>query len=244
MTRSSPGFGGLAWAGLAAADAAVAVKFCCEVFDWEASSPGSFTVLRRAGDDVALVYPQTPQARAAGVTTHWTPFFLVDDVGAALERAVEAGGMALRQPFGPLEGSVGPMKDPVGAAFSLWAPSAGGPLSRFATAAWSMELATPDPAASRAFYANVLGWTYSLRPGETTILGPDEPLGWIGTTNGAPEWLAYLRVPDVDEALRRAEAAGATRDGVSRMDGRVARLIDPQGAVLFLLQDGLRRRGS
>ena len=60
----------------------------------------------------------------------------------------------------------------------------------------------------------------------------------IRTTNGTPEWLARLRVPDVDEALRRAEAAGATWDGVSRTDGRVARLIDPQGAALFLLQDG------
>jgi len=238
MTRQSPGFGGLAWAGLAAADAAVAAAFCCAAFGWEASNRDSFTVLRRAGEDVALVYAQKPQARAAGVTTHWTPFFLVDDVGAALERLLEAGGMPLRDPFDLQEGSVGPVSDPVGAPFSLWAPRAGGPLSPPATGAWSMELATPDPAASRTFYTHLLGWTYSVRGGETTILGPDGPLGWIGTTNGTPEWLAHLRVPDVEAALRRAEAAGATPDGVSGIDDRVARLIDPQGAALFLRQDG------
>jgi predicted enzyme related to lactoylglutathione lyase len=51
-------------------------------------------------------------------------------------------------------------------------------------------------------------------------------------------WLAYLRVPDVDEALRRAEAAGATPAGVSGVDGRFARIIDPQGAALGLEPDG------
>jgi predicted enzyme related to lactoylglutathione lyase len=74
--------------------------------------------------------------------------------------------------------------------------------------------------------------------GGTTILGPDEPIGRIRSTDATPDWLAYLRVPDVDDALRRAEAAGATAVGVSGVDSRVARIIDPQGATLFLEQDG------
>jgi predicted enzyme related to lactoylglutathione lyase len=238
MTRSSSAFGGLAWAGLAAADAAVAVEFYCAAFDWEASAPGPFAVLRRAGEEVALVYAQTPQARAANVTPHWTPFFLVDDVGAALERVVEAGGMALRAPFDVSEGSVGPMQDPVGAPFSLWARREGGRPQPSATALWSMELATPDSAASRMFYAHVLGWTYEGGTGGTTILGPDEPIGRICTTDATPDWLAYLRVPNVEEAVRRAEAAGASAVRASGQDRPVARSIDPQGATLFLQQDG------
>jgi predicted enzyme related to lactoylglutathione lyase len=238
MTESSPAFGALAWAGLAAADAAVAVEFCCAAFDWEASVRGGYTVLRRAGEEVALVYAQTPQARAANVATHWTPFFLVADVGAALERVLEAGGTALRDPFDVAEGSVGPMQDLVGAPFSLWAPRASGPPPPSATATWWMELATSDPAASRTFYAHVLGWTYAHATGATTILGPDGPIGSIRATDAAPDWLAYLRVPNLDEAVRRAEAAGATRIGGSGGDGRVARMIDPQGATLFLQQDG------
>jgi len=237
MTESSPAFGALAWAGLAAADAAMAVEFCCAAFDWEASAPGAYTVLRRAGEDVALVYAQTPQARAAKVTTHWTPFFLVADVGAALERVLKAGGTALRDPFDLPEGSVGPMQDPVGAPFSLWAPRAGGPRRPSATGTWCMELATSDPAASKTFYAHVLDWTYAHASGVTTILGPDEPLGRIRATDATPDWLAYLRVPDVGEALRRAEAAGATRVRAGGGDGRVAQIIDPQGATLFLQQD-------
>ena len=238
MTPSTPTHGDLAWAGLAAADAALAVEFYCAAFDWEAWAPGPFTVLRREGDDIALIYAQTPQARAANVATHWTPFFMVDDVGAALGRAVQEGGNALRAPFDLPQGTIGPMSDPVGAPFSLWAPRAGGPPSRSATRTWSMELATSEPAGSRMFYAHLFGWAYSERAGRTTILGPDEPIGWIRATDGKPDWIAHLRVPDVGEALRRAEAAGATPIEVGGMARRVAQITDPQGATLFLRQDG------
>jgi predicted enzyme related to lactoylglutathione lyase len=214
------------------------VEFCCAAFGWEASALSGYTVLRRTGDDVALVYAQTPQARAASVTTHWTPFFLVADLATALERVLEAGGTALRDPFDVPEGSVGPMQDPLGAPFSLWAPHTGGSPQSSATGTWCMELATSDPAASRTFYAHVLGWAYAHASGATTILGPDEPIGRIRATDATPDWLAYLRVPDLDEAVRRAEAAGATRLRVGGGDGRVAQIIDPQGATLFLQQDG------
>jgi predicted enzyme related to lactoylglutathione lyase len=235
MTGSPPITGGLAWAGLAAADATRAVEFCCAAFGWEPSAAAGFVILRSAGEQVALVYPQTPQARAANVTTHWTPFFIVDDMDAAVARAVAADGMALRDPFDVPGGRIAAMQDPGGAPFSLWAPRRVDGLAPSATGLWFMELATSNPDPAQIFYAHLLGWTYTDAGGGVTIHGPDGELGRI-RQRGVSDWLAYLRVPDVEEAAWRAEAFGATRLGVTEIDGRgrVARIVDPQGATLFL----------
>jgi predicted enzyme related to lactoylglutathione lyase len=236
MMVSPPVTGALAWVGLAAADATRAVEFCCAAFDWQPSAAPGFVILRSAGRPVALVYPQTPQARAANVTTHWTPFFRVDDVDVAVKRAVAAGGAALRDPFDVPGGRIAAMQDPGGAPFSLWgARGADGP-SPSATGLWFVELAGPDPDAAQAFYAQLLGWTYTDEGGRLEIHGPDGELGWIRHLDGPSEWLAYLRVPDAEEAARGAEACGATRLGLTdvRGRGRVARIADPQGATLLL----------
>jgi uncharacterized protein len=236
VTGSPPVTGGLAWAGLAAADATRAVEFCCAAFDWEPSAAEGFVMLRSAGKQVAVVYPQTPQARAVNVTTHWTPFFVVDDMDAAVARAVAAGGRALRDPFDVPGGRIAALQDPGGAPFSLWAPRRAEGPAPSATGLWFMELATADPAAAQAFYAHVLGWTYTDEGSGVTIHGPDGELGRIRRSESDADWLAYLRVPDVEEAAWRAEAFGATRLGVTEVDrhGRVARIVDPQRATLFL----------
>jgi uncharacterized protein len=236
MTGSSAVTGGLAWAGLAAADATRAVEFCCAAFDWEPLAAAGFVILRSADEQVALVYPQTPQARAANVTTHWTPFFAVDDMDSTVAQSAAAGGRALRDPFEVPAGRIAAMQDSGGAPFSLWAPrNADGPVPS-ATGLWLMELVTPDPDAAQTFYAHVLGWTYTDEGGAVTIHGPDGELGRIRQREGASDWLAYLRVPDVEEAASRAEAVGATRLGFTEIEarGRIAKIVDPQHATLFL----------
>ena len=99
-----------------------------------------------------------------------------------------------------------------------------------------MELATSDPGAAQTFYAHLFGWTYTDDGGGVTINGPDAELGRIRRREGVSDWLAYLRVPDVEEAAWRAEAVGATRLGVTEIDRgrRVARIVDPQRATLSL----------
>jgi uncharacterized protein len=215
----------LAWVGLAAADPARALEFYVAAFGWEAVRAGDHALLRRAGRDVALVYPQTAQARAADVTPHWTPFFAVADVGAAVESAERAGGTLLREPFDVPEGRIAPLQDPAGATFSIWAPLTPGPVAASATDVWWIELATPDLGAAQAFYGAVLGWRH------------DESASRMRTAAGLATWLPYLRVQDLDEALRRTRAAGARQVGAAeRHDlGRIAQVVDPQGAVVWLL---------
>ena len=98
-------------------------------------------------------------------------------------------------------------------------------------------------AAAKAFYGEVLGWeieAVELPAGNYTIIkAGDRPLGGIVAANGgAPRWLSYVTVDDVDRRLARAEAAGArvlkpafTAPGV----GRMAMIEDPDGAALCLI---------
>jgi predicted enzyme related to lactoylglutathione lyase len=230
--------GNLAWVGLAAADAEVAVVFYAAAFGWEWVGADDRTMLRRAGADVALVYPQTPQARAANVTTHWTPFFSVADAGAAVDQAVQLGGMALREPFDVAGGRIAPLQDPAGAVFSLWAPRGPDPVTSGGGDAWWMELSTPDLGGSQAFYGQLLGWTYDESPRGASIRGPAGHIGRMRSVEGAPAWSACLVVTDIDDARRRADAAGARHVGDAEEDaiGRMAPVVDPQGAALTLLE--------
>lgn len=233
-----PATGLLAWVGLAAADEAVAVEFYSAAFGWKAARETDHTRLSSAGTDVALLYQQTPQARAANVTSHWSPFFLVADADLALERAVESGGMALRDPFDVTGGRVVPLQDPGGAVFSIWAPRPPEGPRPMPSDAWWLELITPDVEASQAFYDDVLGWGFDEIPGGARIRAGAGPIGAIRCAEARPEWSPLLLVRDVDEAARRADGALALSVGAAEEApiGRVVSIVDPQGAALSLLE--------
>ena len=113
------------------------------------------------------------------------------------------------------------------------------------------ELMTPDPAAAKAFYDPVVGWSIGrdpVAPGiEYRMIGRSDGgnAGGVLTLdaamkgNGArPCWLGYVAVGDVDDAIAKATAAGASvlmpawdQPGV----GRLAMIADPQGAPLYLM---------
>jgi predicted enzyme related to lactoylglutathione lyase len=236
--RSAPLTGALAWVGLAAADAAAAVEFYTATFGWEAAREPDHTRLSQAGKDVALVYPQTRHAQAANVTSHWSPFFFVGDAAPALERAVQAKGMALRDPFDVTRGTVVPLRDPAGAIFSIWAPRPPDATEPSASGAWWLELRTPDLAASQAFYNHLLDWTFAPISSGAGIRGPEGPIGAIRAVQTRPEWSPFLRLTDAEEGARRAETAGAPFVGAPEETtlGRVVAIVDPQGAALTLLE--------
>ncbi len=109
------------------------------------------------------------------------------------------------------------------------------------------DLMSTDPAASIAFYKEVVGWDTTAWSGD----GGDR--AYMMWTNGdcliggvmqlppeaveagsSPHWLAYIYTPDVDATAQQAVELG----GVVMMPpqdipgvGRFAILLDPQGAV-------------
>jgi uncharacterized protein len=247
-THYEPGL--FCWVGLATSDPQGAKDFYTRLFGWEAEdvADGAFTLLRLHGGEVAILYRQTEEARAAGAPPHWTSFISVDDAEETSARAGELGGAAVfREPFEVLDdGRVAAIRDPAGAMVSLWQPRSR-PGARLVNdvGAWCWnELVTDDPEGAGRFYADLLGWEYEFQESGYTLIAH------AGRRNGGireqteperglpPTWVPYFTVTSTDEAARQADQAGGRTlvPGTDVAIGRFAAVADPQGAVFCLFE--------
>ena len=111
------------------------------------------------------------------------------------------------------------------------------------------ELTTADVEGAKQFYGEMFGWTYEEMPTDdgslyiAAMLG-DTPMGGImARPDSMPEhipsfWGSYVTVDDVDAAVEKAKALGG-HVALEPLDitgvGRLAVIIDPQGAALSLI---------
>jgi predicted enzyme related to lactoylglutathione lyase len=114
------------------------------------------------------------------------------------------------------------------------------------TPSW-VELASPDPDASAAFYGDVLGWTVTEPGGAETggyRMFQSDGKNVAGLMSlmqeGQPTaWATYISVADAEETARKVQAAGGNLI-VGPMDvmdlGRMAVFADPTGAVFGVWQ--------
>ncbi len=252
--------GAPAWVDLVVPDLATARAFYAALLSWEydetASAGGGATYLtatlgglRVAGlGDVAPDAPAPPAA--------WTVHLATDDVVAGVEAAQAAGGSVLVPPSRREEaGAFAVLADPTGAVFALWEPGTGTGMDLVdepGAFAWA-EVMSRDPERARAFYAALLGWTFTdmSAPGFTyaTFEVDGAPAGGLGALpddappDAAAHWLVYLRVEDADAAVStvRAHGGGVTREPWDSAFGRVALVTGPAGepfAVLATLEAG------
>jgi predicted enzyme related to lactoylglutathione lyase len=250
MKRAAPGErlayepGVFCWVGLATSDPVGAKLFYTGLFGWsgEDVSAVAFTILRQGADDVAILYSQTPEARAAGAPPHWTSFISVENADATAARADELGGATVfREPFEVADaGRVAAIRDPTGAMVSLWQPRSriGATLiDQVGALCWN-DLATTDVERAKSFFGELLGWEYETDPsGYTTVRNAGGlRVGIREQTERErdiePSWLPYFGVESADGAVRRAEQLGG-RGLVPAVDvsvGRVAVVADPQRA--------------
>ncbi|WP_010183345.1 VOC family protein [Sphingomonas sp. PAMC 26605] len=112
------------------------------------------------------------------------------------------------------------------------------------------ELQSSDPAASKAFYDHVIGWTVEAEPaGGMDYRMIDTGHGLVGgvmrltdemAAGGAkPGWLFYIGVDDVDASAAAITAAGgAVHMGPWSMPGvgRMAVVADPQGIPFYIMR--------
>ena len=114
-----------------------------------------------------------------------------------------------------------------------------------------VDLATPDVAASKKFYAGLFGWTFqdihSGRTDYTVASLGGRPVGGLihrPAPSGEPvrpAWLAFISVRDVDAAKKTALDHGAkvvTEPKTYAHRGRQAVFADPEGAVFAVLASG------
>jgi predicted enzyme related to lactoylglutathione lyase len=109
------------------------------------------------------------------------------------------------------------------------------------------DLITEDVAVARVFYGELFDWTFEdaqERDGNDYIVARHDGIYVAGIVSVEPRqdgqnvtrWVPYVSVDDVDAAVKRSLAAGATVAVDSRdvSLGQVAAIIDPEGAVIGL----------
>jgi predicted enzyme related to lactoylglutathione lyase len=214
-----------------------------------------YAALRRDGAEVAILYRQTREARAARAAPHWTPFVAVDNADTAAVRARELGGALLREPLDFVNaGRVVALRDPSGGIMSLWQPQAhtGAELIGDVGALCWHELVTSDLGRAKSFYGELLGWQYETdSSGDTTITSAASRIGTmreLGDRQGvtASCWIPYFGVESAQDTAHEAQRNGgrilaAPAEGPI---GRTALLADPQDATFAVLEQTVTSSGS
>ena len=248
------------WVDTLQPDPRAAVDFYGELFGWRFEGPGAmagnpageYFVARVGESDVAGVGsrpPEGPPPEAA-----WITHVRTDSADAAAERARDAGGAVLVEPFdAPPAGRLAVLADPAGAVFCAWeAGDREGAQRVNEPGAWAMSaLVTGDPEGAKAFYGAVFGWeTEGFQVGEDEFFlfrlpgyvggEPEQPVARDVVAAMAPappgtaaHWSVDFWVDDVDAAAARAAShgGGIVVEPQTTPLGREATLADPAGAT-------------
>ena len=177
--------------------------------------------------------------------THWLGHVAVSSVDETIEKAKAAGGQVV---FGPMDmeqvGRFAIIAAPDGSFVSAFQPEGEGP-AQGGVFVWD-ELGTQDVEGAERFYRAVFGWTTEdmgaeyggyriFKSGDTQIGG----LMKMPDASTPSQWVPYVHADDVDATVAKAKGLGASAM-LEGMDvpgvGRVAVLLDPQGAAFGLFK--------
>lgn len=226
--------GAFVWVDLVTDDVAKAKAFYGKLFGWTFQGDDYVSVLH----DGAPIAGMVPIARLGEPRSEWVANLSVADVDQAAQVAREHGGEIQRGPVdAPHRGRLALLSDPAGAAVLLLRAGGGDPPDREPRVGdwlWR-ELWTHDPDASIDFYTKLVPWERE----NIQLDGNTYPILKIGDAPQAglmaapedvdPLWLPYVRVEDVADTARRAEALGAR---VVLRDAHTSILVDPTGAAI------------
>jgi hypothetical protein len=252
--------GSFIWYELMTNDANAAARFYGSVVGWKiadrpdpsASGKDYRTIGRSDGRFVGGVLQLTPDMLNHGARPVWLGYLHVADVDVAT-RAIEAdGGRTLLPKMELPVGEIAMVTDPMGSPFYIMhpVPPPGQPDARsdvFDPRAaqrvrWN-ELASPDLARAKAFYAKHFGFEFR----ETMSMGPMGDYCFIDhdgvrlgaimqkpAQNPVGGWLTYFGVESVAAARRAIESGGGkVVNGPHQVPGGDWIIIatDPQGAA-------------
>ena len=257
--RSEYAPGEFCWTSLATTDVDGAKAFYGDLLgvDWEpAPGPpeetGGYGFFVRDGKQIAGMGPTQQE----GQPSAWSSYVKVEDADATAEQVKEAGGQVV---FGPVDlpnesGRVAMLQDPTG-AFVWINQQQKHPGAQLVneTGAWTWNnLMTRDLDGAKDFYGKVFGWeaTHNEEAPPGIEMWQVEGQRWPEGMGGLMEigsdlppempahWQVYFVVENADEAIKQAESQGA-KLGFGPIDvpvARMATLVDPQGAVVSILE--------
>lgn len=257
MTFSAePLLGKIIWNDLITEDIDAARRFYGELFGW------SFEP-ERMRDDRPYVVARSGRVLVAGIVevarhsgsasySRWLPYASVNDVDAAVARAIAGGGRVVVPARQVGIGRIAVVVDAEGAVMGLARSRIGDPDDSTTAPApgrvvWT-ELLANDPDAASRFYANVIGYVPHIieRHG-----GPYTLLAYGGVNRAGifrnpseqavPTWLTSFGVEDPAAAAARVEALGGKvilPPSPQLRGGAMALIEDPTGALLILQKIG------
>ncbi len=251
--------GTFSWAELVSREGENSKQFLTGLFGWSfvdvpMGESMVYTMYAQDGANVAASFQMDEERFPPQVPSHWNNYITVDDVDALAPRVTELGGQVLSGPFDVFEsGRMLVLTDPTGANVSLWQPRShigAGLVNCPGAMSWN-ELATPDSALSRAFYAALLGWEFAAEgpPGYMLIRNRGRNNGGIlqmtdewklPDGNFMPaHWSVYFSVASIDAAVAKVGELGgeALYDTMDAPDvGRFRIIREPAGAVFTIIQ--------
>ena len=161
---------------LASPDFDASSAFYGGLFGWEADDQPVdestvYSMQNIDGKPVAAIAPQQQAQRDAGVPPLWQSYLTVESADAAAAKAAQLGATIHAPAFDVMDaGRMAVMMDPQGAHFMVWEPKqhiGANLVNGHGLLSWN-ELATPDVAASSAFYADLFGWVVTPMEGMGT----------------------------------------------------------------------------
>jgi uncharacterized protein len=247
-----PLLGKVVWNDLITEDLDAARRFYGGMFGWTFETmkrPGGqeYAVAKLGRVYVAGLVSVAPRSDGTKLS-RWLPYVSVENVDAALTRAVASGGSVVVGARDVNLGRVGAITDPEHAVIGLARSRIGDPDDTTTRAAagkvvWT-ELIANDPQGAARFYHAVFGYdvhTLDRRGGKYTTLARAgrECAGILRNPSEQwdPLWLTYFGVDDPAAAASRAESLGGkvlVPVSAEIREGTMAVVTDPSGAILVL----------
>jgi predicted enzyme related to lactoylglutathione lyase len=178
---------------------------------------------------------------------HWLHYIATDDIDATVAQVKSRGGSVKKDVTAiPNAGKYAVLADPQGAVFGVyWSAMDTGKESAPKRGEFSWhELATSDWRAAVDFYSGVFGWSkmaeHDMGPMGMYVLFGSNGVQRGGMFNkpadmpGGPSWLGYVRVKDVNDAVKKVKGArGTLVNGPMEVPGGdwIAQFVDPYGAM-------------
>ncbi len=246
--------GTFSWVDCMTSDAAAGKQFYADLMGWDVNAIPMgenmfYYMFQQEGQNVAALSGTSPDM--SGIPPVWNNYITVNDVDAMVPRISQLGGKVVGGPFDIFDsGRMVTLQGPDGAFVSLWQARnhiGAGLINTPGALCWN-ELYTKDPEVSKAFYGDLLGWSFMAHPdtpGYSMIQNNGRMNGGIFTMDEEmsavmpPMWMPYFSVADIEASAERVKELGGSVFIGPQSAGEVGTFIlftDPQGAHCYLIQ--------
>ncbi|NEQ52546.1 MAG: VOC family protein [Leptolyngbya sp. SIO3F4] len=251
--RDSYENGVFSWVDLMTSEQEEAKQFYSELFGWTfqdmpMDTGGTYSMAFKGDRSVAAISAIPPNMT---MPPCWQTYITVKDLEATVKSWQENGGSIEVAPFDVMDaGRMAVVKDPTEAVVSLWQAKThigAGLVNEVNTFCWT-ELQTRGADKAAEFYKTVFNWELEV---------DEKPPNYISASvkghmncgmfdmakapmpdNVPPRWVVYFNVSDLDTSLEVVKRLGGSvlMDPMDIEPGRFTTVMDPQGAVVVLMQ--------